>query len=410
MKKLLLLAAGTMMAFTASAQWAVVGGYCDWSFQSAVTFTGEGDNLSCKIDELTSGFKIVDITNNNWDIQYGTAEKIVPNQQYTLDGKNGGPDPANIEFGGGVLSVKNATVNWNPSTAAFEIIASESDIDAGYPTLYATGSFNGWPSPQDSQYKGEIDGGIYTFVIDLGNSGNVSFKLATSGWGLEVAAPTQGVVVGYEPVQVSIGGSDLNTTLTGEQTLKLDYDNLTLWFVGEGEIPAPEKPAAPENLYLLGNVEGNSWNPETAIPADSTKDGVFTFNEIKLNNSDEDTAWFTFINILTNDWDVINDGSHRYGAAAGVNNALTAGSTTAFTITGDATWSIPNGTYDFVVDFNSMELTVTISEGTGAVDSLVNSNSEAVYYNLQGVKVNNPVKGGIYVVKQGNKTSKVVIR
>ena len=386
-----------MLSLSASAQWAVVGGYCGWSFQSAVTFTGEGDNLTCEIPSLTSGFKIVDITYDNWDTQYGTSEKVLANTVYTLDGKNGGPDPSNIDFGGGIQEIKNATVTWNPTTFAMEIKAAESDVITGYPTLYATGSFNGWPSPQDSAFKGELEDGVYTFQLDLGDSGNVSFKIATSGWGMEIAGPQPGTVIGYEPVEVSVGGSDLVTTLTGEQTLKLDYDNLQMWFVGEGELPDTPQLEAPEMLYIMGNLEGNSWDPANAVAATSVNDGVFTFSEVNLKNN-EPNAWFTFINVLSDDWDLINNGSHRYGPAAGVDGALVVGSTTKFTITTEGTWNIPNGLYKFVVDFN--EMTVTVTEDVSAVKSIDSEiNGVEVIYNLQGVRVNrNNMTPGIYII------------
>ena len=38
-----------------------------------------------------------------------------------------------------------------------------------------------------------------------------------------------------------------------------------------------------------------------------------------------------------------------------------------------------------------------------------NADAPAEYYNLQGMKVNNPEKG-IYIVRQGRKASKVVLK
>lgn len=35
-------------------------------------------------------------------------------------------------------------------------------------------------------------------------------------------------------------------------------------------------------------------------------------------------------------------------------------------------------------------------------------NAPAEYFNIQGVRVNNPVKGSLYIVRQGSKTSKVI--
>ena len=276
MKKLLLFAAAAMMSTSAFAQWAVVGAYStpNWNFEASVKFTGEGNDLSCTIDYLTNDFKIVDITNDNWDVQYGTSTPLEINTPYTLDGKNGGADPSNMSFSGLIQGVKNATVKWNPSTFVMEIVASESDLVIEYPTLYLTGSFNNWATPQDA-IASTREGSLYTFNVDLGDSGYVEFKVAGNNWSNEIAG---GVEVGYEAVEVTKGGGNLITTLTGMKILKFDYDLMSMWF-----------------------------------------------------------------------------------------------------------------------------------EEESGVESLVDMNAPAVYYNLQGVKVENPAKG-IYVVRQGDKTSKVVIR
>ena len=55
-------------------------------------------------------------------------------------------------------------------------------------------------------------------------------------------------------------------------------------------------------------------------------------------------------------------------------------------------------------------MTLSVTEGTVGIDSVVaEENAPAVYYNLQGVKVANP-ENGVYVVRQGNKVSKVLVK
>lgn len=46
--------------------------------------------------------------------------------------------------------------------------------------------------------------------------------------------------------------------------------------------------------------------------------------------------------------------------------------------------------------------------GSGVADIAVENNGEAVYYNLQGVRVENPVKG-LYIVVKGGKSQKVIL-
>ncbi len=50
------------------------------------------------------------------------------------------------------------------------------------------------------------------------------------------------------------------------------------------------------------------------------------------------------------------------------------------------------------------------SEGTSGISSIISEeNATPVYYNLNGVQVENPTSG-LYIVKQGNKVSKQIIR
>lgn len=65
------------------------------------------------------------------------------------------------------------------------------------------------------------------------------------------------------------------------------------------------------------------------------------------------------------------------------------------------TWSYPKwegGVIAVTVDNNESGLTVKILDDYSAIKKIESVNGEDVIYNLQGVRVNNPVKGGIYVI------------
>ena len=48
--------------------------------------------------------------------------------------------------------------------------------------------------------------------------------------------------------------------------------------------------------------------------------------------------------------------------------------------------------------------------GENAIDGIEADNAAAEYYNFQGVKVANPEKGGMYIVRRGAKVSKEIVR
>ena len=120
---------------------------------------------------------------------------------------------------------------------------------------------------------------------------------------------------------------------------------------------AAVEPAYPEALYMLG--DNNGWTPGAPLEATSSVDGVFTFEDVTMPKA---TSYFCFTNIASPDWDLINDGQHRYGPAEGTGSAINAGVTTEFSLGGEVNWDIPAGTYTFVVDFNDYTLTVTGAE------------------------------------------------
>ena len=69
-------------------------------------------------------------------------------------------------------------------------------------------------------------------------------------------------------------------------------------------------------------------------------------------------------------------------------------------------WKVEPGTYNIIVDLVNMTLVVSKSS-TGVENIEVDNNASAVYYNLQGIEVASP-ENGVYIMKQGNKVTKVV--
>ena len=62
----------------------------------------------------------------------------------------------------------------------------------------------------------------------------------------------------------------------------------------------------------------------------------------------------------------------------------------------------PSDAISFNIKFNY--------KGENSVDGIAVDNSAAEYYNFQGMKVANPEKGGMYIVRRGNTVSKEIVR
>lgn len=67
-----------------------------------------------------------------------------------------------------------------------------------------------------------------------------------------------------------------------------------------------------------------------------------------------------------------------------------------------------NATGTFYVYVYLKDKTFLVTETPTAIESVEAAGVAAEYYNLQGVKVANP-ENGIFIKKQGNKVSKVIL-
>lgn len=281
MKRISLLLAGAAIALSASAQWAVVGAYSDpsWNFEASAILAGTGDKLSCTIDKLTGDFKIVDITNNNWDIQYGTATPVEIGETYVLDGKNGGADPANIKFAGLIQEVNFATVTFNPTTFEMTITAEADDVVYGYPTLYFTGSNVSWSAPgEGASVKCEFNEStkIYTVKVDLGEGEeNVEFKLAGPGWSNEIAGGVE--ITADEAAVVTNGGDNLFTALKGEQTLSFNISNMKMTFGDPSLVAGSEE----------DDNNGGETGAVSTVDVENAAPVYFTLQGVKVANPDK---------------------------------------------------------------------------------------------------------------------------
>lgn len=290
------------MALSANAAaWAVVGSYSDWNFANSEKMKeGENGVYSCTIDNLTTGFKIVDIDNDPlWYPQCSTSTPIAVNASYVLDisETESDGDLPNMEFVEWTESVSNATVTWNPSTATMKITGTASDIT--YPTLYLTGSFNEWLSPGvEGTVKGEESNGIYTFTVDFGTpSENVEFKLATENWGYQIGTNVDDTTVGTEtatPVSLVGYGGNLFTGEKGELTLTFNIKTMMMTF-GDASLTNPTPKWA-----VVGSYCG--WSFEDAVELTGTDDNLSCTIEALKND-------FKIVNIATGDWSI------QYGTA-----------------------------------------------------------------------------------------------
>lgn len=534
MKKLLLLAASALLAGSAFADtWALVGSFTNWG-DNPIQFTGTGDVLTCNVPKLTSGFKVVPIENGNinWNYQYSVKDSqtiIEEGETYTLTPRNNGDDLPNMELGDGIVSINDAVVSWNPSNAEFKITGT---VVEGLPDLYVAGSFNNWIDPgKDGSVLMTENNGIYTATFDLGNSGDVEFKISGAGWSNQYAGSltiTKDEALVLIPVS---DGANLKTTLTGTQTLTFNYNTKGITF---GDPALTNNPVQPMDWRVVGAYtallpDGKDWNfdlstqltenngvysgkienltsdfkivntaydnwdfayttaqkieigkPYTleiipgdvnisfAIPVQSVKNATVTWNpetySMTITAAESDivkgypvlyvVGGFALTDtggwiapgeegtVKMNEVDgvytaIVNlgdeEGVEFKLAGSGWSNQIAGGVAISYqpaTVQegGDNLWTELTGEQTLVFDYSAMEMYFvdpnagsddeggnggsTEEPGDGptvGIDSINASNAPVMYFNLQGQRVINP-QNGIYIRKQGNTTSKIILK
>lgn len=166
----------------------------------------------------------------------------------------------------------------------------------------------------------------------------------------------------------------------------------------------------PDELYLIGNI--NDWTTSTSVASDDHKNGVYTWNNVELPVAAKDTySYFSFVTSQGADWDAVNS-TDRYGAASKDAAVSTTASIVHFPAGVNASsaysWKTAPGSYKVVADLKNMKVTLSAPSGVADID-IDDVDATPVYYNLQGVRVDNP-SAGMYIVVRGNKVTKEIVR
>ena len=209
------------------------------------------------------------------------------------------------------------------------------------------------------------------------------------------------VEIGVATTMYKYASSNIKIAATGTYDVAIDLNAPTITL--KGVVTYPEK------IYILGNVEGNNWSTSVGPEMSHQGEGVYAISDVTINGADGGQyGYFSFAEKLGANWNAVNDGT-RWGPNAENKLVVLGTADTGLTNNwagGTQSWKIESGLYNMTLDTKALTLLVT---GTPtAIEEVGVDAGEAVYYNLQGVKVANP-ENGIFIKKQGNKTTKVVL-
>ena len=336
--------------------------------------------------------------------------------------------------------VKDSSI---PSTLLIE--AEEGD-DPTPPTpavedLYLVGdNFGGWAL--DETYKFTKNENVYTLTIPEGLSGE--WKIWNGTWDYTFGAGASQPEAGTEAEVWFLSAANFTTETTTETTLTFtlvegsdvkdsSIPSTLLIEAENGDDPTPPTPVeTPEHLYIVGNVNGTSW--DVTAPMELTKSGnTFTASDVALIDAGNGYSYFTFITVTGADWDIVNGGD-RFGAPAQDTPVVASEPmemvkyAEGVNASAAQSWMIDSSmeAIDIVVDFENMTMTATRSAGIDAIGNgstkisviggilSVEGAGNVNVFTTDGAHISSSAKTalapGLYIIVADGKASKVMVK
>lgn len=264
MRKILLVFMAILAAAQISAaEYAIVGSFTNpsWNFDASraangvLTKNADG-KYETTIENLATGFKIVDIENNNWDVQYGAPssnDMVEIGKTFSLKAKNGPADPSNIEFANYVTAIQNAKVVFDPEAKTLTVTGTPvSDLK-----LYISGNMTNWVAPgDDGSIAMTENGGIYSATVSF--TAGDEFKVFGKGWSPEFGVPADNTpALSPENLTLTLAKSNKNikVSMTGQYVVSFNLSTFELKLTSATGISQTTIKAEVPEYYTLHGVK-----------------------------------------------------------------------------------------------------------------------------------------------------------
>lgn len=177
---------------------------------------------------------------------------------------------------------------------------------------------------------------------------------------------------------------------------------------GGGDDPQPE---LPDHLYIIGEVDGNTWSPSDGVEMQKSGSEFRKEVEVKGTLATATVGYFSFALNLASDWDGMNVAGNRFAPA--IDTEVKEGSVLALTESTNPAeakaFYAKNGRYLLVVDWAKRQLRVETATAVSDIDVEATDPAEAIWFNLQGHQIDAPAAPGIYIRVTGNRAVKIRI-
>lgn len=301
-------------------------------------------------------------------------------------------------------------------SAADAADAPETPASSDY---YLVGGFQGWNADAPTTKFTEVDETTYTITLEGETEIGQGFKINNGlGWGGSYGAGEEYMVLGEE--YALVGGSQSNLSFGPKYlsitdatfTLKVAEEGLTVTVTGTlTEDPNYVEGAKPV-LYLRGDMNG--WGADESNKftwSDNLVDegvGGYYLRNVVVEGTAEAPAGFK---VADAGWT-----TYQFGAGEGT-VTLDEGNQESILFNNGGNAAIAaTGTFNFYFfteDFKQGTVEYYVADDdpyvAGVESIVVDENAPVVYYNMMGVEVANP-SNGLYIAKQGNKATKVLVK
>lgn len=422
MKKTLLALATTMLlgSFAAQAQTypdlyvrGVINGWGTPSASEKFTCDQNTGVYTLTLPSLAGSFKIAAVSGvSGWDDNYNYGGEspltVELDKDYTL--VNGGQSN-DLKPGG---NWSNVTLTFNINTMNLRVTGASAPSTVAW-ELHGQFVDEAWSSTAMTESNGVWTCTVTPTVAE----GNFGMREMTNGAQTAWCANTTATLSETNPeITMDATGGDTKYSLTAGKDYTFTWNPETKALkVSTNGVNPPVGPTAPAKVYLMANIPESiyEWTPGTQIEMNKVGDNVWSVTQ-EIAASFEGNGWFGFVTNDATSWDGdentpgINS-TDRYGAPAdntpvvlgqGMTVKLYAAEVNA---SAAASWKIPAGNYNFKFDYNNMTMTVTNGSGIVVLDT---ENGAAQWFTLQGVRVENPAEGQVYIRVVNGKAAKVL--
>lgn len=256
---------------------------------------------------------------------------------------------------------------------------------------YLIGAFNGWALADPAAKFTEKSAGVYELeMAEL----STNFKINSGTWADEFGAASGKVELGVPFALAGSGSGNINfldmDAITNAK-LVLNTNDKTLLVTGQKKVV--------EKVWYICGIGGNYevWGDKTYEFSKTETEGIYKIIALDITTG---TSGFK---ISTANW------AEQYGAAdpsASIQYGQFSAVLGEVSFGGDVPIGL-TGKWDVTWDYNN--LTVSFKQNTGVEEIEFDANEAIEYFNLQGVRVENPANG-LYIAKQGDKIAKVLVK